>query len=149
MTPRLVNEAGYSYSHGAILSQPVGSLSERLSPDINPNLPKNVSGRAPSLSFFSGQQFGFGTYRDINTNHSASEIFTWVFGRHIAKYGLVYHHYEKSEGAFFRTDNGIYNFLDIGPTGNSFQQEWANFLLGNVTQIYTGKRKSRGRHSSE
>ena len=137
MTPRLVNEAGYSYSHGAILSQPVGLLSERLSPDINPTLPfKNLSGRAPSLSFFSGENlFGFGPYRDLNTNHSAFDNLTWVFGRHTTKYGLVYYHYEKSEGAFFRTDNGIYNFLDIGPTGNSFQQEWANFLLGNVAQF--------------
>ncbi len=58
-----------------------------------------------------------------------------VFGPSTTKYGLVYHHYEKSEAAFFRTDNGIFNFLDIGPTGNSFQQEWANFLLGNVAQF--------------
>src|ERR1700747_893614 len=32
ITPHFVNELGYSYSHGAILSQPVGLLSETLSP---------------------------------------------------------------------------------------------------------------------
>jgi hypothetical protein len=134
ITPRFVNEAGYSYSHGAILSQPIGLLSESLSPDINPKLPfKNLSGRVPSLFFPDGESlFGFGPYRDLNTNHSAFDNLTWVIGRHTTKYGLVYHHYEKSEGASSRIDNGVYNFLDIGPTGNSFQQEWANFLLGNV-----------------
>jgi hypothetical protein len=134
ITPRFVNEAGYSYSHGAILSQSTGLLSESRSPNIHPKLPfKNLSGRVPSLFFFGGENLsGFGPYRDLNTNHSAFDNVTWVFGRHTTKYGLVYHHYEKSEGAFFRIDNGVYNFLDIGPDGNSFQQEWANFLLGNV-----------------
>ena len=52
ITPHFVNELGYSYSHGAVLSQPVGLLSETLSPDIRPNLPfKNLSGRAPTLIF--------------------------------------------------------------------------------------------------
>ena len=134
ITPHFINELGYSYSHGAVLSQPVGLLSETLSPDIRPNLPfKNLSGRAPTLIFNEGERLlGFGPYRDLNTNHSAFDSLTWIIGQHTAKFGLVYHHYEKSEGAFFRIDNGIYNFLDIGPAGNSFQQEWANFLLGNV-----------------
>ena len=134
ITPHFVVELGYSYSHGAVLSQPVGLLSETLSPDIHPNLPfKNLSGRAPSLHFNDGETlFGFGPYRDLNTNHSAFDSLTWIIGRHTTKYGLVYHHYEKSENSFFHVDNGIYSFLDIGPTGNSFQQEWANFLLGNV-----------------
>jgi hypothetical protein len=134
LTPRFINEAGYSYSHGAVLSQPIGLLSQTHSPDILPKLPfKNLSGRVPSLGFFDGERlFGFGSYRDLNTNHSAFNDLTWVIGRHTTKYGLVYHHYEKSEGVPFRIDNGVYNFLDIGPTGNSFQQEWANFLLGNA-----------------
>ena len=134
ITPHFVNELGYSYSHGAILSQPVGLLSETVSPDIHPNLPfENLSGRAPSLNFNDSEKvFGFGPYRDLNTNHSAFDNVTWVIGQHTTKYGLIYHHYEKSEGAFFRIDNGIYSFLDIGPAGSSFQQEWANFLLGNV-----------------
>jgi Carboxypeptidase regulatory-like domain/TonB-dependent Receptor Plug Domain len=134
ITPRFVNEVGYSYSHGAILSQPTGLLSEGVSPDIHPKLPfKNLSGRVPTLGFFDGEGlFGFGPYRDLNTNHSTFDNLTWVIGRHTIKYGLVYHHYEKSENSPFRSDNGAYNFLDIGPAGSSFQQEWANFLLGNV-----------------
>jgi len=137
ITPRLLNEAGYSYSYGAVLSQPVGLISSALSPDIHPNLPfKNLSGRVPSLHFISGESLdGFGAYRDLNTNHSAFDNFTWVVGQHTSKYGLVYNHYEKDEGAFFRQDNGHYAFLDIGPAGRSFQQEWANFLLGNVVSV--------------
>jgi TonB dependent receptor len=134
ITPHFVDELGYSYSHGAVLSQPVGLVSETLSPDIHPKLPvKNLSGRVPTLGLLNAESlFGFGPYRDLNTNHSAFDNLTWAIGRHTTKYGLVYHHYEKSEGSFFRVDNGLYNFLSIGPTGNSFQQEWANFLLGNV-----------------
>jgi hypothetical protein len=134
ITPRFVNEAGYSYSHGAILVQPIGLISESLSPDIHPKLPfNNLSGRVPTLGLFNAESlFGFGPYRDLNTNHSALDNLTWVIGRHTTKYGLVYHHYEKSEGSFSRIDNGLYNFQGLGPTGNSFEQEWANFLLGNV-----------------
>jgi hypothetical protein len=85
------------------------------------------------LDFKNGESlFGFGPYRDINTNHSAFDSLTWIIGQHTTKYGLVYHHYEKDEGAFLRFDNGFFNFPDIGPAGSNFHQEWANFLLGNV-----------------
>jgi hypothetical protein len=134
VTPDLVNEVGYSYSYGAILSQPVGLISQAQSPDIHPNLPfNNLSGRVPTLFFTSGESLlGFGPYRDLNTNHAAFDSLTWIIGRHTTKYGLAYNHYEKDEGAFFRIDNGIYGFSDIGPAGRSFQQQWANFLLGNA-----------------
>ncbi len=134
ITARLLNEAGYSYSYGAVLSQPVGLNSSALSPDIHPNLPfENLSGRVPNLYFNNGESLtGFGTFRDLNTNRSVFDNVTWVVGRHTTKYGLAYNHYEKDEGAFFRDDNGHYTFLDLGPAGRSFQQEWANFLLGHV-----------------
>jgi Carboxypeptidase regulatory-like domain/TonB-dependent Receptor Plug Domain len=133
ITPHLVNEVGYSYSHGAILSQPVGLASEALSPDINPNLPfKNLSGRVPALFFNAESLLALGSFRDLNTNHSTFDSLTWILGQHTTKYGVVYHHYEKDEGPFYRSDSGGYSFLDIGPTGNSFEQQWANFLLGNA-----------------
>jgi len=134
ITPHFVNEAGYSYSYGAILSQPVGLESEALSPDIRPNLPfKNLSGRVPELGFKNGENlFGFGPFRDLNTNQTAFDSLTWIIGQHTTKYGLVYHHYEKDEGAFFRSDNGFFAFPDIGPAGSNFHQECASFLLGNV-----------------
>jgi hypothetical protein len=137
VTSRLLNEAGYSYSYGAVLSQPVGLASEALSPDIRPNLLfKNLSGRVPTLNFSDGESLqGFGPYRDLSSNHAAFDSLTWVLGRHTTKYGLAYNHYEKDEGALFRLDNGHFSFLDIGPTGPGFQQEWANFLLGNVVAV--------------
>jgi len=138
VTPQFIDEVGYSYSHGAVLTQPVGLVNETLSPDVHPELPfKNLSDRVPSLGFKNGESlFGFGPYRDLNTNHSASDSLTWIIGQHTTKYGLVYHHYEKDEGSFFRQDNGFYGFLDIGPAGNSFKQEWANFLVGNVESFF-------------
>jgi hypothetical protein len=134
ITPQLVNEVGYSYSYGAILSQPVGLEGATVSPDIRPNLPfKNLSGRVPQLGFKNGESlFGFGPFRDLNTNHTAFDSLTWIIGQHTTKYGLTYHHYEKDEGTFFRSDNGFFAFPDIGPGGSNFHQEWANFLLGNV-----------------
>jgi Carboxypeptidase regulatory-like domain len=145
ITPRLLDEAGYSYSHGAILSQPIGLASEALSPDIRPALPfKNLSGRVPSLAFTDGESlYGFGPYRDLNTNHSVFDTLTWVVRQHTTKFGFVYNHYEKDEGAFYRQDNGLYNFSDVGPTGSSFQQEWANFLLGNVATLFQTNGNSR------
>src|SRR5207245_4484609 len=35
ITPHFINELGYSYSHGAVLSQPFGLLSPALSRDIS------------------------------------------------------------------------------------------------------------------
>ena len=133
ISPHFVNEAGYSYSNGAILSQPVGLASEALSPDIHPNLPfENLSGLIPLLFFNAESLLGFGPWRDLNTNHSTFDNLTWIIRQHTTKYGLVYHHYEKDEGPPYRSDNGSYGFLDIGPAGKNFEQQWANFLLGNA-----------------
>jgi len=152
ITPHFVNEVGYSYSHGAILSQPVGLGSEALSPDIHPDLPfANLSGRVPTLFFNGGESLiGFGPFRDLNTNHSVFGSATWIIGQHSTKYGLVYHHYEKDEGSSSRSDNGSYNFPDIGPAGRSFQQQWANFLLGNAASfVQTNENPTADIHQNE
>ncbi len=133
-TPRLLDEAGYAYSYNDILSEPVGLLSQSLSPDINPTLRfPNLSGRVPTLFFQTGQSLlGFGPFDSRNTNRAVFDNLTWITGPHITKYGFSYNHYVKDEGAYFRTDNGLFAFPSVGPDGPSFQQEWANFLLGNV-----------------
>lgn len=142
--PHLVNEVGYSYSNGAILSQPVGLASEALSPDIHPNLPfKNLSGRVPALFFNAESLLALGSFRDLNTNQSTFDSLTWIIRQHTTKYGVVYHHYEKDEGPFYRSDSGGYSFLDIGPTGNSFEQQWANFLLGNAASFVQTNKNPR------
>ena len=130
ITPQFVNEVGYSYSAGAILSQPVGLASEALSPDIHPNLSfKNLSGLVPLLFFNAESLLEFGPYRDLNTNHSTFDSLTWIIRQHTTKYGMVYHHYEKDEGPAFRSDNGSYSFLDIGPPGTAFSNSGPTSFL--------------------
>lgn len=155
--PDLVNDAGYAFSWGAVLSTPVGLLSSANSPDINPTLYYNTGvKRVPDLDFClftlvaCGQGLtGFGPYRDYNKNHNLFDNLTWVRGRHSLKFGGSYNHYTKDEnvngggGA-----NGAYYFFDGNPNGNcpfatatnslagcTFEQMWANFLLGDVQEF--------------
>jgi len=68
----LVNDVGYTYSWGAINSNPIGAMALANSPDINPTLPfATNAGTVPFLSFdFQQGLFGFGPYHSYNTNHS-------------------------------------------------------------------------------
>lgn len=135
-SPSLLNEAGYAYSYGAEVSDPVGLGSTRKSPNVRPALPfPSQVARVPSLTFFNGEGLsGFGPYHDDNRNHNWFDTLTKVLGTHAMKFGGSYHRYLKTEnsgGASF--NNGLYFFSDVDPNGNStFQQEWASFLTGNV-----------------
>lgn len=147
--PNMVNDVGYAFSWGAVLSTPTGLLSHTNSPDINPTLPFNTGvPRVPDLDFCAftanacGQGLtGFGPYRDYNRNHNLFDNLTWVRGRHSLKFGASYNYYTKDEnvngggGA-----NGTYYFFDGSPNGNgpaegTFEQMWANFLIGSVFQF--------------
>jgi hypothetical protein len=147
--PSLVNDVGYAFSWGAVLSHPIGLLSSPNSPDINPTLVFNTGvKRIPDLDFCSntavacGQGLtGFGPYRDYNRNHNLFDNLTWVRGRHSFKFGASYNYYTKDEnvngggGA-----NGTYFFFDGSPNANgpaegTFEQMWANFLMGSVNQF--------------
>jgi len=147
--PTLVNDAGYAFSWGAVLSDPVGLLSSSKSPDIAPSLVFNTGvKRVPDLDFCTltanacGQGLtGFGPYRDYNRNHNLFDNITWVRGRHSLKFGASYNYYTKDEnvngggGA-----NGTFFFFDgsgkgNGPAEGTFEQMWANFLMGSVTQF--------------
>jgi hypothetical protein len=153
ITPTLVNDTGYALSWGAVLSTPTGLLSKANSPDINPTLLFNTGvARVPDIDLCSftanacGQGLtGFGPYRDYNKNHNFFDNLTWVHGRHAFKFGASYNYYTKDEnvnggggGA-----NGIYYFFDGppvsggtgGPNDGSFEQLWANFLIGSVFQF--------------
>jgi hypothetical protein len=147
--PNLVNDAGYAFSWGAVLSEPVGLLSSAKSPDINPALVFNTGvKRVPDVDLCTftalacGQGLtGFGPYRDYNRNHNWFDSLTWLRGRHSFKFGMSYNYYTKDEnvngggGA-----NGTYFFFDGSPNGNgpaegTFEQMWANFLMGSVFQF--------------
>lgn len=153
-SPTLVNDAGYALSWGAVLSDPTGTLGKANSPDISPTLPFSTGvARVPDVDLCTvtvnacGQGLtGFGPYRDYNKNHNFFDNLTWVRGHHALKFGVSYNYYTKDEnvnggggGA-----NGTYFFFDGSPNGNcpsapaegcTFEQMWANFLMGSIFEF--------------
>jgi outer membrane receptor protein involved in Fe transport len=138
LTPTWVNEAGWNFSYGAILSNPVGTVNSQYSPDIKVPMPFPVTlSRVPSLSFSAGTGIaGFGPYRDYNRNHNLYDNMTRVMGRHTLKFGGTYNHYQKKENAA-GNNAGTFVFTPASvPSGTTtFNQAFANFLLGNVASF--------------
>ncbi|HKF22536.1 MAG TPA: carboxypeptidase regulatory-like domain-containing protein [Candidatus Angelobacter sp.] len=140
----LLNEGGYAWSYGAIKSNPIGLNTFTNSPDVAAaiSLPFPVTlQRIPNLNFVNGNNgglFGFGPYRDINRNHNVFDNLTWIHERHTLKFGFSLHHYQKDENdaGGQNPSNGLFTFFGTDPTGTpTFQQEWASFLLGNVSNF--------------
>jgi Carboxypeptidase regulatory-like domain/TonB-dependent Receptor Plug Domain len=143
LSPTMINEAGYSYSYGAIISIPTGLDASVNSPDIAKaiTLPYPVTlGRVPAISFSStvSTLTGFGPYLDYNRNHNIFDNFTKIMGKHTIKTGLTIVHYNKEENQ--ATNNvGTFTFPTTPrPTGSAattLQQAWANFLLGSASNF--------------
>lgn len=139
VSPTLLIEPGYGYSYGAIVSDPIGLVAAKNSPDVASavNLPFSPTlARIPTVSLSGGSGPGsFGPYRDYNRNHSAFGNVTKILGQHTIKFGAVYYHYNKSENAG-GNNAATYAFNNNGiPSGTgtiSFEQAWANFLQGRV-----------------
>ncbi len=133
--PNLLNDASFNYSHSAINSTPAGLTAKANSPDINPPEPyQNTQGVIPTVSFTSGSSIiGYGPYNEYNKNFNFYDNVTWIYGRHTLRLGLSANRYNKTENA--ASDQGSFGFVNTGaPTGTaSFQQSFANFLLGNVS----------------
>jgi hypothetical protein len=134
----LVNEGGYTYSYGAIVSDPIGLDASVNSPDINPKLPFPVTlGRIPTMNFGGVSSVtGFGPYRDFNYNHTWYDNLTKIAGKHTLKMGFSANKYEKYENA---AGNNVGSFTmsttprPAGSAATTTMQGWANFLLGNVS----------------
>jgi hypothetical protein len=142
ISPALINEAGYNYSYGAVLSYPIGLDATANSPDINLKLPFAVQvGRVPTLSFGGISTLtGFGPYLDYNRNHTWFDTLTKIRGKHTLKAGVTINKYSKEENANGGGQNvGSFTFATTPrPTGsaaNATMQGWANFLLGNVSNF--------------
>ena len=135
--PTLLNDFGFNYNYSAIVSTLVGLTAKANNPDINPTLPfPNQDAPVPNLAFTGGTSLtGTGNYADFNRNYTVLDNLTWMKGRHLLKFGVSLNHYQKTENAMGQ--QGTFNFSNIGgPTGTStFQQSWANFLLGNVASF--------------
>ncbi|HXJ91115.1 MAG TPA: carboxypeptidase-like regulatory domain-containing protein [Candidatus Binatia bacterium] len=137
LAPTLLNQVGYAYSYGAIITRLAGLASTSASPDIRPVLPfGSLLPRVPDLNFFAGEGIhAFGPYLDYNRNHAVFDTVTKVFRRHTLEAGFSYSHYEKDETSG-NTYNGAYSFYGVNPNGQyTFEQEWASFLLGNVAKF--------------
>ena len=148
-SPTMIADMGYAYSYGAVISTPTGSILAANSPDINPTLPFGMGPRLPSLGFTNSTQGlgGFGPYNDYNRNHNAFFNLTKALGKHSLKFGVSYNHYEKEENVNgYGLQSGSYNFDDCtnggpvdcagSPSSDQLNaQEWANFLIGNVSSF--------------
>ncbi len=136
-SPTLLNEAGFAYSYGAVLSVPTGFNNSIQSPDIQPPLPFPVTlGRIPSLTFSGGTGIaGFGPYNDYNKNYNAYDNMSKILGRHNLKFGFSYNYYQKHENSG-GNNVGSFSFSPpstVVPKGTStFEQAWADFLTGHV-----------------
>jgi len=143
ITPRFLNEGGFVYSYGAILSDITGTMSKANSPDIQLPLPYPVTiGRVPAMTFQGGNSLlGFGPYLDYNRNYNAFDNVTWIRGPHSFRVGASYNYYQKTENA------GGVNAGQFGFTGGNrpstatslYEQSWANFLLGRAATFTQAK----------
>lgn len=144
-SPTFLNEAGFNFSYGAILSTPTGLISSVNSPDIHVTEPTTpFPGRVPNLTFTSGSSItGFGPYLDYNRDYSVFDNMTKIHGKHTLKWGGSYDYYQKNENpnggnpATFGFSNNGAPAPPPGVTVGSmnFEQAWANFLLGNVSSF--------------
>jgi len=139
ITPTMLNEFGYAYSYGAVLSTPTGLDLSSASPDIKPTLPYPVTlGRIPTVGFSGalGTVTGYGPYRDYSRNHNWFDNFSKLHGKHTIKAGVTVVHYNKQENQ--ATNNvGTFTFATSpAPAGaTTAMQAWANFLTGTVTNF--------------
>ncbi len=136
LSPSWLNDAGYSLSWGAILSDPTGYINSNASPDIKPKLPFPVTlSLVPTLTFSGGTSIpGYGPYRDYNRNHNFFDNMTKVLGPHSIRFGGTFNKYQKTENAG-SGNQGTFAFAPASTpsTTTTFLQSFANFLQGNVS----------------
>jgi hypothetical protein len=137
-SPTWLNEAGFDYSYGAIISDPVGLMAATNSPDIKAGLPFPVTlNQVPNVAFTGGSSLAtFGQYRDYNRNYAFFDNLTKIRGAHTMKFGFTYNYYQKTENNGL-SNAGTFNFnsaTSTTPAGGAslFEQAFANFLTGNV-----------------
>ena len=139
LSPSLINEVGYSFSYGAIVSRPIGLALSENSPNVTAavKLPFKVTlDRIPSISPGYVGVAGFGAYDDFNRNHNIYDNLTWVRGLHTFKFGTSINAYQKTENA---GGNNVGSFafstspIPAGSAATTTMQAWANFLLGKVS----------------
>lgn len=145
LSPTLINDAGYTYAWGAINSNPIGTLALANSPDIKPSLPFPTSATVvPYLTLQNGQGLsGFGPYNDYDRDQTVFDTLSKTIGSHALKFGASFNYYNHQENS-----NNYPTFTISQSAGcaagspanctaanNTFEQNWANFLLGRAFQF--------------
>ena len=154
INPKLIFEARYAYSYGAILSSTVGSFA-RANSSIPVALQFPVTrDKIPTISGngFSALQ-AFGNYDNFSNKHNYNASLTAISGNHTMKFGAFYSTYRKNENAVGGSNEGLFNSFaftlpaGVGTgTGNTLPagislttaqnlQRFANFLVGNVVSF--------------
>ncbi len=132
-----VLEGGGAHMQNWVTAQPIGYLQAANSPDIRPTLPYPTTlGRVPSLTI---NGLGFSTIGPYNNRDPLTQFFAndiTTLGRHTISVGMNLE-YQQAGNNFGQTNAGAYTFspgvLTAGET--NFDQAFANFLLGNVTNF--------------
>jgi len=139
LSPSLINEVGYAFSYGAIVSRPIGLALSENSPNVTAavKLPFKVTlDRIPSISPGYAGVAGFGPYDDFNRNHNIYDNVTWLRGLHTFKFGTSINAYQKTENAA-GNNVGSFSFsaspIPAGSAATGTMQQWANFLLGKTS----------------
>jgi hypothetical protein len=139
LSTSMMNEAGFNYSYGAIISRPTGLIGKAQSPDIKPNLPFPVTqARNPTMSVSGFSSLtGVGPYDDFNRNYAFFDNFTKLRGKHQIRIGFTANLYQKTENSSGSNNVGTFSTTNTPrPTGTATTlQSWANFLLGNASQF--------------
>jgi outer membrane receptor protein involved in Fe transport len=141
LSPTLINEVGFNYSYGAILSDPIGLMATTNSPDIKVPLPFAVTlNQVPGIAISGGSGLAtFGPYRDFNRNYNFFDNITKILGAHTLKFGFTWNRYQKTENAG-GGNQGSFSFTSstatLPPGGATlFEQAFANFLVGNAASF--------------
>lgn len=139
LSPTWTNEAGWAWSRGGIVSQPIGLAATENSPNIKVPLPfASTLNRVPTIVFQGGFSTitSYGPYDNFSYNHNFYDNMAKQVGKHNVKFGVQVHIYRKQENNA-GNNTGSFTFANTPrPAANvTAQQAWANFLLGNVFQF--------------
>lgn len=137
LNPKNVLDAGYSYMQNWVTAIPVGFLLPSNSPDIKPILPyTSTLARVPNLSINGGSYAAIGPYRNTDPVTQIYMNDTATSGKHTLNIGfnLEYQQAGNNQGT---TNAGAFTFspsaLVTGSTESQYDQAFANFLLGSVS----------------
>jgi hypothetical protein len=155
LSPTFLIDGGYGFSYGAIISREIGASNFTTASDVQSALGTllpftNVLGRVPTISISAGTGVsGYGPYNDYNRNQTVFGNVSKVFGAHTLRFGAIAYHYNKHENLLSGSNNGSFSFISTNAPSSStaggticgtaglpacpstFEQSWANFLLGN------------------